>query len=243
VTDRHERLPAVRYFDWSRRYLPQPYCIYDWVEGEPLWNTPDSQLYFLAGQALARIHQVRFSAFYVDFLSIGAEPVGWNERYRSAFAKEVGAARPRLRRDAIHRLETVSIPSAAPGAPTLVHNDFAPGNILVKDGRLTAIIDWDNAVIEAPHLDFVKMKYWTARSTAGELAHTPDLFSAFVDGYGPEGRAIVSSPLFALYEILWLLRVLNFERSKEEQGLARAPGYPAAGVYEKFLDTALSEMK
>ena len=102
-------------------------------------------------------------------------------------------------------------------------------------GRIAAVIDWDNAVIEAPHLDFVKMKYWTAKNATGELAHDPTLFRAFVDGYGPTGRALISAPLFVLYEVLWLLRVFNFERSKEEQGLFRAPGYPAAAVYEKYL--------
>jgi hypothetical protein len=68
------------------------------------------------------------------------------------------------------------------------------------------------------------------------------LFSAFVEGYGPTGRALVSAPLFVLYEVLWLLRVFNFERSKEEQGLAQAPGYPAAAFYEQMLTQTLQKV-
>ena len=103
-----------------------------------------------------------------------------------------------------------------------MHNDFAPGNILVTQGRIAAVIDWDNAVIEAPHLDFVKMKYWTAKNVAGELTHDPALFSAFVRGYGAAGQDIVNSSLFALYEVLWLLRVFNLNDLKKSRGLARA---------------------
>ena len=201
----------------------------------PLWETPQRHLYALAGQTLADIHQVQFAAFYADFLALGEHPVLWRERYRTAFDKEVAALQGRVLQPLLDALGALAIPSFIADTPCLVHNDFAPGNILVRDGAIAAVIDWDNAVIDVPHLDFVKMKYWTAKNPKGELAHEPALFSAFVDGYGPTGREIVRSPLFALYEVLWLLRVFNFERSKEEQGLARAPGYPAAAVYEKYL--------
>jgi len=243
VTEHSDLLPLVRYYDWSREYLPHPYCIYEWVEGVPLWEKPEAQLYPLAGQTLARIHQIQFVAFYADFFSIGERPVSWRERYRSALDKEIAAAQNHLPRTLVDALRVLTVPPSIPVAPCLVHNDFAPGNILVRDGAIAAVIDWDNAVIDVPHLDFVKMKYWTAKNAKGELGHDPGLFSAFVSGYGTTGREIVSSPLFVLYEVLWLLRVFNFERAKEEQGLSRAPGYPAAMVYEELLATVLGGYK
>lgn len=235
VSERCDGAPTVRYFDWSRQLLPHPYCVYDWVEGTPLVDSPTPELYAQAGRVLSQIHQVQFSAFYADFLSIGVQPVSWSERYRAALTKECAAAKPYLPPSIEAALDSISLPLETPCAPCLVHNDFAPGNILVRDGQLAAVIDWDNAVVEAPHLDFVKMKYWTARNAAGELAHDVGLFAAFVAGYGTTGQAIINSSLFTLYEILWLLRVFNFERAKELQGLARAPGYPAAEEYEKVL--------
>jgi hypothetical protein len=239
VTDRHAVLPVVCCYDWSRQRLPHPYCIYEWVDGVPLWDVPKPRVYALAGEVLARIHSVRFSAFYTDFSAVGAQPVSWQGRYRAAFDKEVSAARSRLSASVNAALRKLEIPPSVSYPPCLIHNDFAPGNILVRDGAIAAIIDWDNAVIDAPQLDFVKMKYWTAKSTHGELEHNPELFSAFVKGYGSTGQGIIESPIFRLYEILWLLRVFNFERSKEEQGLARAPGYPAAAVYEELLAEAI----
>ncbi len=235
-------LPAVLYYDWSRRRLAYPYCVYHWVEGVPLWSAPQARLYGLAGQQLARIHQVTFSAFYTDFLSVGQQPVTWSGRYRSAVEKEVAAARGHLRSSTMDALGQIAIPNPVLCTPCLVHNDFSPGNILVRDNTIVAVIDWDNAVIDSAHLDFVKMRYWTAKNAGGELAHDSKLFAAFVDGYGTTGQDLVASPIFTLYEVLWLLRVFNFETSKEEQGLERTPGYPAAASYTEFLQEALSRL-
>jgi hypothetical protein len=243
VTEHSDILPLVRYYDWSREYLPHPYCIYEWVEGVPLWDAPQAHLYALAGQTLAHIHQIRFAAFYADFLSIGEHPVSWRERYRTALDKEIAAAQDSLPRTLLDTLRGLEVPSSVSAPPCLVHNDFAPGNILVHDKTIAAVIDWDNAVIDVPHLDFVKMKYWTTKDVRGELGHDPELFSAFVSGYGTAGREIVSSPLFVLYEVLWLLRVFNFECSKEEQGLSRAPGYPVAIFYEQTLAQVFQKSK
>ena len=235
-------LPTLLYYDWSRSRLAHPYCLYRWVEGVPLWSSPETRLYTLAGQHLAKIHRVTFSAFYTDFLSVGKQPIGWKSRYRGALEKEIAAARAHLRSSLMNALKQLTIPDSVPCAPCLVHNDFSPTNILVHAQEIAAVIDWDNAVIDAPHLDFVKMKYWTAKNAGGELTHHSDLFAAFVDGYGTAGQRLVGSAIFTLYEVLWLLRVFNFERSKEEQGIARTPGYPAAATYAEFLREALNRL-
>ncbi len=86
------------------------------------------------------------------------------------------------------------------------------------------------------------MKYWTAKNADGMLTHDSGLFAAFVDGYGRVGRELVGSPIFTLYEVLWLLRVFNFETTKEEQGLEQTPGYPAAASYTEFLEEALNRL-
>ncbi len=242
TTSANGLLPAVLYYDWSRRRLAHPYCVYRWVEGVPLQSVPQARLYRLAGQQLARIHRVTFSAFYSDFFSVGQQPVSWSGRYHSALEKEVAAARGRLRGSIMDALGQLTIPDPVPCTPCLVHNDFSPGNILVRNNAIAAVIDWDNAVIDSAHLDFVKMKYWTAKHAGGELAHDSALFAAFVDGYGTIGRELVGSPIFTLYEVLWLLRVFNFETSKEEQGMERTPGYPAAVSYTEFLQEALNRL-
>ena len=234
--------PTGRAFDWTRQILDHPYYIYEWIEGEPLWDNPTAALYETAGKALARLHQVQFHSFYADFFAIGKTPLNGPDRFRAALTKERGEVQSRLDPHLFHALEKIAIPKHIPFAPCLIHNDFSPGNILVHRGQLSAIIDWDNAVVDVPPLDFVKMKYWTAKDDQGQLGHNPELFRAFIHGYGPHGPAIVQSETFALYELLWLLRVFNFEMSKQEQGLDRAPGYPAAVLYASALPDVIGQL-
>ena len=234
--------PTGLAFDWSRQILPRPYFVYEWIEGEPLWDDPDEQLYRATGRALASLHQVRFDAFYADFFAIGNAPQAWADRFQAALAKEVGEARSRLSPALLDAVEHVSMPSTLPFPPCLIHNDFSPGNILVREGRLAAVIDWDNAVVDVAPLDFVKMKYWTAKDDQGQLGYNPALFRAFVTGYGPRGIEIAESETFAWYELLWLLRVWNFEMSKQERGLERAPGYPAAVEYTAALEGVIGRL-
>lgn len=235
-------LPPMRYYDWTRQVLAYPYCVYEWVDGVPLWDMPGADLYRAAGQALTQIHRVRFEAWYADFSSVGKDPLGWSERFPSALGREIDAARRRLPSALVEAAAGLRLPGTLDVTACLLHNDFSPGNILVADGRLSAIIDWDNAVVDAPALDFVKMKYWTAKDGRGQLAPQPEFFGAFLDGYGPAGRDIVESLGFALYEMLWLLRVFNFECAKQEQGIAQTPGYPEAGVYKAFLSEVLTRL-
>jgi aminoglycoside phosphotransferase (APT) family kinase protein len=41
------------------------------------------------------------------------------------------------------------------GPPTWAHADLAPGNVLVRDGRLTAVLDWGAAGVGDPTVDLV----------------------------------------------------------------------------------------
>jgi aminoglycoside phosphotransferase (APT) family kinase protein len=38
--------------------------------------------------------------------------------------------------------------------PALLHGDFWPGNLLWKDGKLVAVIDWEDAEVGNPLADF-----------------------------------------------------------------------------------------
>jgi aminoglycoside phosphotransferase (APT) family kinase protein len=51
----------------------------------------------------------------------------------------------------LRRLEPADI--AAVNSPVLLHGDFWPGNALWRDGRLVAIVDWDDAAIGDPLAD------------------------------------------------------------------------------------------
>lgn len=188
-------VPRLVCYDASRRTLPHPYSLYEWVEGKALWDEPRPALYEQAGRLLRRLH---------------ATPVG-----------------PELGR----RLGRLRTPGPRPRRLALAHNDFSGANIIVKGGAVRGVIDWDNAVVDAPELDLVKMKYWTARGADGVLTHAPALYRAFLKGYGTAPDAARLRRL----ERWWLERVRDFELSKERLGLRLSPGYPPTERYEAWL--------
>jgi aminoglycoside phosphotransferase (APT) family kinase protein len=55
----------------------------------------------------------------------------------------------------------------------LVHLDFHPGNVLVDDGRITGVIDWDGATRGDRHLDLVNLRFMLA-ATAPHLVGMVD---------------------------------------------------------------------
>jgi aminoglycoside phosphotransferase (APT) family kinase protein len=216
-------LPSIVWHDASRQSIPFAYCVYEWVEGETLWDKPDRKLYREAGRLLRGLHGLG--------LAEQADALKPRERFRTRFANDVEAAAMQLPPRLARQLRLLSVDEAAASGGTLVHNDYSGGNILVRDGRIAAVIDWDNAVVEAPALDFVKMKHWTKRGAEGELTHDGALYSAFVEGYGGEPDA----DALRAYELLWLCRVYHFERTKELQGLRLTRGYPPAARYEALI--------
>jgi hypothetical protein len=44
----------------------------------------------------------------------------------------------------------------------LVHMDFHPGNVLISDGRLTGVVDWDGATRGDRYFDLVTLRFWLA---------------------------------------------------------------------------------
>ncbi|WP_250037575.1 phosphotransferase [Paractinoplanes maris] len=61
-------------------------------------------------------------------------------------------------------LERIHAVGAANGSAMvgddLVHFDFHPGNVLVDDGHVTGLIDWDGAARGDRHFDLVTLRFW-----------------------------------------------------------------------------------
>ena len=63
------------------------------------------------------------------------------------------------------------------------HGDYCLPNIIVRDGRLSGVIDWDYAGLADPYVDFVSCT-WSLRYNYGEEAET--LIPLFFEIYGVE---------------------------------------------------------
>lgn len=66
--------------------------------------------------------------------------------------------------------------------PGLVHGDIQPFNLLVSDGRISGILDWEAAKSGPPAFDFGWWDWWS------HAFRTPWSTGQLVDAYDPDGR-------------------------------------------------------
>jgi len=237
----HGLVRRVLHYDWSMETLPWPFFIYEWVDGDILWHAPSAERYHDAGRNLAALHRITFQSYYQDIFRIGREPLAWAERFGRALEGERQQAESRLPAALLAKLDGVDAAAIPAARPCLVHNDYSGGNVVIEPAGGQKIIDWDNWLVEAPELDLLKMKYWTAIGAGGLLEPVPALYSAFLEGYNGAAGAVVDERRLRACETLWLTRAFNFESARSDDHEVRAGGsdlarhYPPAARYRDWL--------
>ena len=136
-------VPTPRYLDPIGELFSIPCLVVDYVDGEP-GRAPADEAEFVAqfATALAEIHRVDCSAADVSYLPERAEI--------PAAARRPGESADERR---IRELLESALPLPRRNRSALLHGDFWPGNTLWKDGRLVAVIDWEDAAIGDPLAD------------------------------------------------------------------------------------------
>lgn len=145
--------PRPVFFDPSRRILPAPYLVVEYVEGsaDPAPLSDAGRIIVMAEQ-LAAIHRLRVSNAGIAFLPKQAPRLSEWFRERSAHC---GASADDFRiREALAQVW----PLSSPDISALLHGDFWPGNILWKDGRIAAVVDWEDAELGDPLADLANSR-------------------------------------------------------------------------------------
>ncbi|MFE7776289.1 aminoglycoside phosphotransferase family protein [Streptomyces sp. NPDC057445] len=153
-----------------------PWSVYRWLEGENLFDEPVVELHDAAvelGRFVAALRRIDATdappAFRGGPVCTGDDEVRAAIRDLSADGTVDGDA-------ATDAWEAVLRLPQWQGAPVWVHGDLLPGNLLARQGRLSAVIDFGGMGVGDPACDM--MVAWTLLS-----ARTRDLFreSAGVD--------------------------------------------------------------
>jgi len=140
----------------------------------------DAALAAAHGRELARLHRMRPPAF------LGAPPAdpmaGFIAEMRARI-DALGRPRPQLEW-ALRRLERQPPPSRE---AVLCHRDFRSGNIMIDQGRITAVLDWEFAAWGDPveDLGWFTARCWRFGQDALEAGGIGPL-DAFIDGYAAE---------------------------------------------------------
>ncbi|HVU09974.1 MAG TPA: phosphotransferase [Phototrophicaceae bacterium] len=135
--------PDAYYLDESGEITPLPYLVMEYIDGQPQLAPPHVGGFVRQIAAyLAQIHRIETSK--LDFLPL--RPPAFttlpNDDYHGG-----SADRLRVALAAVTPLERRN-PSV------LLHGDFWAGNILWKNNRLAAVVDWEDATLGDPLTDF-----------------------------------------------------------------------------------------
>ncbi|MEV6948321.1 phosphotransferase [Streptomyces sp. NPDC051172] len=159
-------VPAIRYVGHEDAVDgPVAIMVQDKVAGETLREHakrvgPESarDVVRQAGQILAGIHQLNTTGFG----SVDASLHGTDSKFSDWFigrlegklneARRIDPASGRLldRAVALMRIHRAMLDDCS---PKLLHGDFSPDNLIVEDGNIAAVIDWEAAKSGPPEMD------------------------------------------------------------------------------------------
>jgi aminoglycoside phosphotransferase (APT) family kinase protein len=141
------------FFDQMGVILPSPYLVTEYVEGATTVDPshlPDAISQLAA--YLSRLHAVDVSNLDLDFLPRQAQ------RVTSLLANRPTKVDDTWDEGRIRdTLEAVwPLPQRNPSV--LLHGDFWPGNVLWRNGRIAAVIDWEDAALGDPLADLANAR-------------------------------------------------------------------------------------
>lgn len=160
-----EYIPKIHGYNYSDEY-EHKYLIMDFIEGQTLNKTKlgkeeyDGVMYSL-GRAMAEIHCVTGEGF--GYMQCGLKGT-MREAYLSMTDNLISDARRKVKdipfANRVRKAIDKNV-SAFDGveAPVLTHFDLWGGNIVIKDNRLSALIDCERAMLGVPEGDFISLDY------------------------------------------------------------------------------------
>jgi aminoglycoside phosphotransferase (APT) family kinase protein len=170
--DRGLPVPTPRRYDDSGAIFDHPYCVLDYVDGEPLVDSDDPAATGRAfAAALAAVHSVD-----------AADPACAGLPARTDMVARLLARPPAhldvtLREGFLRELLLARWPPPEPARAVLLHGDFWVGNLLWRHHRIVALIDWEEAGTGDPLTDVATTRLdllW---------AFGPPAMTAFTDHY------------------------------------------------------------
>jgi aminoglycoside phosphotransferase (APT) family kinase protein len=192
-------VPKPLHLDASGDLLSTPAIVIEFVEGKP--ESSPSDVLRLA-ETLIQIHELDRSRFDLSFL-----------RRRDALPPKRDGVDERVR-DALER----AWPLPQRNEAVLLHGDFWPGNTLWNDGRLVAVVDWEDAAVGDPLADlgYARLELlW---------AFLPEAMNSFSEHYLSRQSALEATDLayWDLYAVLRLAtQIPGFGLHRESETVLR----------------------
>lgn len=137
------------------RAFPRPWSVYRWIDGVPLGSVADVDLPALAADlarfltALAAVDTTDAPAAGTHSFWRGAHPRVYDDDVQRSLAQLDG----RVDSAAARAVWAAAMDTEITAPPVWFHGDIAPGNLLARDGRLSAVIDFGTSGVGDPACD------------------------------------------------------------------------------------------
>jgi hygromycin-B 4-O-kinase len=155
------------------------YCVSEWVPGTTLEHLPVAEAEGLTDEvanvwrAIAGTDVSSIDGFG-DFGPAGDAPA---RSWREVLSKTLVDARRELKRADVSRLpdprEAIDayerLIGRCPDERGLIHGDFGSNNVLAEGGRITAVLDWDLAMVGDPVYDVANCYFWASHLACMEV--------------------------------------------------------------------------
>jgi Ser/Thr protein kinase RdoA (MazF antagonist) len=130
------------------------------------------------GALLRKLHTITFDSFgYIETRVISPEATNL-EYMRGRIERKVRSGPPALREQLERHFAEHEGAFAGCEIAVLCHNDAHDANVLVENGAITGLIDWENAVAADPLFDL-------AKAWAFSDGRSDETLDALLEGYGP----------------------------------------------------------
>lgn len=169
-------VPKMLWLDDSNEVLGRPFFLMERLDGFSIeWNLPGDIAAATAEQvraiceqyidAVAAVHMVDWRAVETHLPAPSADPIGSEiDWWEAKVQGHHGESLPSFER-VVAWLRT-NHPGPVP--PRIVHGDPKLGNLLLRDARLIALLDWELSSIGDPMCDLGWMSFqWSGPFTAG----------------------------------------------------------------------------
>ena len=218
--------PAPVYLDATDPLFPTPSLVLEYADGNTDLKPEDTADYVTQmAHELSRIHRMDTAGRDLSFLlRIEDDCAGAMEKHG-----DTGNTSADERR--LLALLAPRWPLPRNNKPVVLHGDYWPGNTLWQDGRLTAVIDWEDTRRGDPLFDVSNARFEILMLFGAEIM---DLFT---DQY--KSRNLVEFGCLAWWDLYTALRVVNkldfLATATRDESLIRTD-------HNWFVEQALSRM-
>lgn len=222
--------PEPRFHDFSKEEFDQRFLGIEKVEGRDMNKVEDKELFFelvkQTGRKLRELHNLKAfkqsGKLVSDNSGIKVRGFEWSEMYKSLLFTYTTHMMERkydhLRED-IEKIVEENQKHLEARRFAFVHQEFGPRNIMVNEGSIEGVVDWERSISGDPMFDYVQTRERMIQKAKDLRVDTPreKVKSKLEKSYGESEVSDVSPEKDDLYRLAYLAQMMWVARQSNPE--------------------------